>query len=342
MSAFRNLRLFVAAAITLVIAIVFAGHTAMAAVCNGQDLLGKLEDENPALYRQVASEAAKSPNGEAMLWKIEGNGAAEPSYLLGTIHMTDERVAKLSEPVREIFKTVKKVALEIANIGDKQAMQAELGKRPDLMVLKGGSLWDYVKPEMKDIIAGQLEQVGIPQAVAGRLQPWLPAMTLAVSLCEAQRNQAGHLVLDQALEAYAKAQGAQVIGLESAIEQFAIMSSMPLESQAIFLIDAARMRDQVNDLNETMIQAYLDRKVTWFIPLSKAIAKKKQTDDQKAAEADFLSALIDRRNANMAVRAEAMLKTGNALIAVGALHLPGDKGLVALFRKQGFTVTAVN
>jgi uncharacterized protein YbaP (TraB family) len=326
----------------LAVAVALTSQTAMAAVCGGENLLDKLEGENPGLYQQVAEEAAKTPNGEAMLWKIEGNGAPEPSYLLGTIHMTDERVATLSGPVRQVLSTVKTVALEIANVGDKQAMQAELGKRPDLMVLKGGSLWDYMSPEMQEIISRQLEQVGIPQAVAGRLQPWLPAMTLAVSLCETQRNQAGHLVLDQAVEAYAKAQGAQIVGLESAIEQFAIMSGMPLESQAMFLIDAAKMRDQVNDLNETMIQAYLDRKVTWFIPLSKAIAKEEQTAAQKAAEADFMGALIDKRNATMAERAEAMLRNGNALIAVGALHLPGEQGLVALFRKQGFTVTAVN
>lgn len=342
MSLLGNLQRFTAAVLTLVVAIAFSNQAVMAAVCGGENLLDKLEGENPALYQKVADEAAKTPNGEAMLWKIDGNGAPEPSYLLGTIHMTDERVATLNESVRQVLGTVKTVALEIANVGDKQAMQAELGKRPDLMVLKGGSLWDYMTPAMQGIISRQLEQVGIPQAVARRLQPWLPAMTLAVSLCETQRNQAGHPVLDQAVEAYAKAQGAQVVGLESAIEQFAIMSGMPLESQAMFLIDAAKMRDQVNDLNETMIQAYLDRKVTWFIPLSKAIAKEEQSDAQKAAEADFMSALLDKRNANMAERAEAMLKTGNALVAVGALHLPGEQGLVALFRKQRFTVTAVN
>ncbi|MCB8829204.1 TraB/GumN family protein [Escherichia coli] len=31
---------------------------------------------------------------------------------------------------------------------------------------------------------------------------------------------------------------------------------------------------------------------------------------------------------------------GNAFIAVGALHLPGEKGLVALLRSKGFTVEA--
>lgn len=342
MSILGYLRHFMAAALMLVAAITLSSQAAMASTCGGENLLDKLEAERPELYQQVAAEAAKTPNGEAMLWKIDGNGAPESSYLLGTIHMTDERVATLSEPVRQVLGTVKTVALEIANVGDKQAMQAELGKRPDLMVLKGSSLWDYMDAEMQEVVSRHLEQVGIPQAVARRLQPWLPAMTLAVSLCETQRNQAGHPVLDQAVEAYAKAQGAQVVGLESAIEQFAIMSSMPLKSQAMFLIDAARMRDQVQDLNETMIQAYLDRKVTWFIPFSKAIAKQEKTEAQKSAEADFMSELIDKRNANMAERAGAMLKTGNALIAVGALHLPGEQGLVALFRKQGFTVTAVN
>ena len=342
MSVSRKLRHRVAAVLAVVTAIAFAGQAAAAGVCGGQDLLAKLQSEQPALYQQVADEAAKTPNGEAMLWKIDDNGAAAPSYLLGTIHMTDERVATLSEPVKQVLGQVKAVALEIANVGDKQAMQTALGKRPELMVLQGGSLWDHINPSMHEAVAQYLEQVGIPKVVAGKLQPWLPAVTLSVSLCETQRGQAGHPVLDQAVEAYAKAQGAQVVGLESAIEQFAIMSSMPIESQAVFLTDAARMRDQVDDLNETMIQAYLDRKVTWFIPLSKAIAKEQQSAAQKAAEADFMSALIDRRNANMAERAGPMLKDGNALIAVGALHLPGDKGLVALFRAQGFTVTAVD
>ena len=341
MSYLCRLRVMVAG-LAVVMVMAFAGQPAIAAVCGGQNLLAKLESDQPELYQQVAADAAQTPNGEAVLWKIDGDGAAEPSYLLGTIHMTDDRVATPSGPVRQVLDTVKVVALEIANIGDRQALQAELGKRPDLMMLNGGSLWNYMGPGMQEVVSRQLEQAGIPQAVARRLQPWLPALTLSVSLCEAQRNQAGHQVLDQAIEAYAKAKGVQVVGLETALEQFAIMSSMPLQSQAMFLIDAARMRDQVNDLNETMIQAYLDRKVTWFIPFSKVISKQKETDAEKAAEADFMMALIDRRNANMAERAEAMLKDGNALIAVGALHLPGKHGLVALFRKQGFIVTAVN
>jgi uncharacterized protein YbaP (TraB family) len=43
----------------------------------------------------------------------------------------------------------------------------------------------------------------------------------------------------------------------------------------------------------------------------------------------------------MAEHAAPILANGNVFMAVGALHLPGDQGLVELLRKQGFTVTAV-
>lgn len=54
------------------------------------------------------------------------------------------------------------------------------------------------------------------------------------------------------------------------------------------------------------------------------------------------SDLIRKRNRLMAKRAGDLLAKGNVFIAVGALHLPGDEGLVELIRKAGYKVTAVN
>lgn len=52
--------------------------------------------------------------------------------------------------------------------------------------------------------------------------------------------------------------------------------------------------------------------------------------------------MIVDRNIRMAERAAPLLKTGNAFIAVGALHLIGEQGLVELFRKEGYTVTRLH
>ena len=65
-------------------------------------------------------------------------------------------------------------------------------------------------------------------------------------------------------------------------------------------------------------------------------------EDDSAGYAAFEEAMITARNRTMAAHAGPILDRGNAFIAVGALHLPGEKGLIELFRKDGYTVTAVN
>jgi uncharacterized protein YbaP (TraB family) len=57
---------------------------------------------------------------------------------------------------------------------------------------------------------------------------------------------------------------------------------------------------------------------------------------------EFNRYTLDERNATMLDRALPLIEGGNAFIAVGAAHLPGDQGLVELFRKSGYEVTPVN
>ena len=330
----------VAALLSIVAVSLFATQAAIASTCGGTDLLAKLKDEQPEVYRQIAEKAAETPNGEALLWRISGNGAAEPSYLFGTMHVTDERVAGLNSALLQVLDNVSTVALEIEGAGDVAKLQAAMGKRPDLLMMQDGSLWDLIDDSVEPIVAEKLAEVGMPKSAVAGLKPWLPALSLSVSLCEAQRTQAGHPVLDKAIETYARKHGKQVIGLETAIEQFSIMSSMPLETQAMFLTDAARMRDAAADLGETMISLYLQRRLTWFIPFTHTLSTRSAA--QIEAEGNFMSALIDKRNVNMAERANALLQEGKTLIAVGALHLPGETGLVKLFRDQGYEVEPID
>jgi len=60
--------------------------------------------------------------------------------------------------------------------------------------------------------------------------------------------------------------------------------------------------------------------------------------------ADYLAMerwLRAERDPRMAERALPLLRRGGAFIAVGALHLIGETGLVARFRQAGYTVTRV-
>ena len=67
--------------------------------------------------------------------------------------------------------------------------------------------------------------------------------------------------------------------------------------------------------------------------------------EKLAAEADlgneFETALIVERNHRMAERLIPLIKEKSTFIAVGALHLPGEEGVIKLLRKEGYTVEAL-
>ncbi|MGI9465007.1 MAG: TraB/GumN family protein [Aestuariivirgaceae bacterium] len=312
------------------------------AACGGQDLIGDLESGQPALFRQIEDQAAQTRNGQSVLWRIKASGERAASYLFGTIHLSDERVAKLGGALQTALDEVNTVALEIVGAGDQQAMQLAIAKHPELIMLPGSdTLWELVGEADRPEVLEELGALGIQRGQAAKLQPWLPALMLSISTCETQRRQAGHVVLDQAIEAYAKERGIRLVGLETPVEQFAAMSSMPLKSQTLFLTDAARNRERVDDLNETLIKLYLNSRITWFFPFAKAMAGSEASAARSAAEAGFMETLIDKRNVKMAERAAPLLEAGGALIAVGALHLPGETGLVTLLRAQGYDISPV-
>ena len=162
----------------------------------------------------------------------------------------------------------------------------------------------------------------------------------AIPICEYRRNQAGVPSLDESIARQAEAQGAELVGLETVEEQLSVFASMPLDLQAKYLMAVAKFGDRAVDYFETLISLYSQRLVTAYIPLSVRI---EPPDDDTTAIMVFMEKeLTAKRNHVMERRAKDLLAQGNAFIAVGAMHLPGDEGLVALIRQAGYKVTPVN
>ena len=114
---------------------------------------------------------------------------------------------------------------------------------------------------------------------------------------------------------------------------------MPFDAQLANLRLALHTAAQVEDMNDTLITLYREHRIGEVWPLTRVMS-----GDEALAETvidEFQTRLIDERNVTMRDRALPLLAKGGAFIAVGALHLPGDKGLVALLREAGYTVTAV-
>lgn len=309
-------------------------------VCQGTDLLKQLEASDPAAHARVMEEARKSINVEAMLWKIEKAGV-EPSYLMGTAHVTDPRVTRLSNEARAALGEASLMALELKEIQDPNAMAIASAKLARYMVLPPGeNLWDLIPDDLEPLVRDNPNLDERARNTIFGLQPWVVALSLAIPPCEKHRQQSGIKSLDETLAAEARTLDIPLVGLETLEEQFSALSSLPLDQQVDYLIATARSTARVTDYMETLITLYEQRMVTALSPLSREI---EQVDKgQEEAMIALEQNLLLNRNRLMAERAAPLIDKGDAFIAVGALHLPGEEGLVELLRKAGYTVTPVN
>jgi uncharacterized protein YbaP (TraB family) len=312
---------------------------AEAPACTGNDMMAALERSDPEAIAAIRAEAAKIPNGKGLLWKIEKDGRV--SYLFGTMHMTDQRVTSLPPAARKAFDASTTVVIETTDVVDKAGMMAALMQEPELtMFTDGTTLVSLLPPGDIEGVNKALDHRGIPPASVAKMKPWMLSAMLALPACELARQADGAPVLDIKLAQDAKASGKSLQGLETAISQLEAMASLPMDFHIKGLVETLKLGDRVDDVIETMIVLYRNGDTGTIWPLFRATMPGSAGDD--AGYAAFEQTMITARNKAMAERAEPILAQGNAFIAVGALHLPGTGGLVELFRKADYAVTAVN
>ncbi|TPN83718.1 polysaccharide biosynthesis protein GumN [Mesorhizobium sp. CU2] len=327
--------------LSFLVVLLLAGRAhAQAPNCAGTDLLTALEKSDPAAFKKVETEAAAVPNGKGLLWKLEKPGE-KPSYLFGTMHMTDMRVTTLPPAAQKAYDGAGTIIIETTDAMDKAKMMAAMASEPGLMMFTDNTtLSSLLSPQDAAILDKGLDARGIPPATVAKMKPWILSAMLALPACEVARQAAGAPVLDVKLATEAKASGKDVEGLETAVDQLRAMASLPLEMHMKSLVETMKLGDKVNDVNETMIVLYQHGETGMFWPLLRAVMP--GAADDPASEAAFEQTMITSRNKVMAAHAAPILAKGNVFMAVGAMHLPGAEGLVEDFRKAGYIVTAVN
>ncbi len=334
-----NLLFLIAFIATLLFAATQARAEDGPVACTGSDLLAAMERDDPEELEQIRTEAASVANGDALLWRIEKEGV-EPSYLFGTMHMSDPRVVRLSDDAEAALEASRTVVIETTEILDQSKMMAAMAAQPELMMFTDDTtLFSLLSEEDRATAEAALNQRGIPPASVQKMKPWMIASMVALPACELARKASGAKVLDVELAERAQADGKALEGLETIVDQLGAMASLPMEFHMRGLVDTLALGERIDDVIETMIVLYLDGETGMFWPFFRAVLP---SDEQSAAGfAAFEEAMITARNDTMAARAAPFIDAGGAFIAVGALHLPGDEGLVALLREAGYTVSAV-
>lgn len=271
----------------------------------------------------LASEAIANETG--ILWRIEKAGVAA-SYLLGTAHVSDPRITNFKAELNQVLDDVDSISLEIdLNPANQMHMAG-------MMMAPGGRLEDQLGQAYFEKLMVEMNTLQVPAEMVQMFKPW--AAALAISL---PTNHDASQAMDVLIYQFAHANGKAFHALEAIEEQIGVFENLTSAQQIIFLqltIDSLALRDT---LYEKVLDAYLASDLGLLMMINE--------ESMIMAPPDFVEplmyALVDLRNLGMLQRMQPRLAEGNALVAVGALHLPGEQGLLALLRGQGFKVSAI-
>ncbi|MCO4317386.1 TraB/GumN family protein [Phyllobacterium sp. 21LDTY02-6] len=310
---------------------------ARAADCTGKDLLAEMATSDPAGLEALRREAATIANGKGIFWKIEKPGIAA-SYLYGTMHLTDPRVLALPAAALDAYTKADTVVIETDEIVDPKAPLRLMAEEPDLMMLPAGSTLERLLPQDQlEAVRAGLAKRGMPLGSVNRMQPWVLTSVLALPACELARKKGGAAFLDLQLAQDALSRGQKLAGLETMKDQLQVMAALPVRFHVGSLVELIALGPRIDDLFETMTILYMRGDTGMIMPLMRSVSREGALDD--ADYADFEQRLITTRNATMVERAMPIIDRGNAFIAIGALHLPGEKGLIALLQQRNYQVT---
>jgi uncharacterized protein YbaP (TraB family) len=311
---------------------------AAADTCDGANILTEMKARDPSAYAGLMAEADDIENGRGLFWKIDRPGLA-PSWLLGTMHVTDPRVLAMPKGAEAALQSAAVIVVESDEILDEKQAMAKMLAKPELtMMTDGATIQTFLSPQDAEKLEASLKKRGIPLAAVSRMQPWMLSSFIALPACELSRKAKGASFLDKQIAERAVADGKPVKGLETMQEQLSALASIPTDFHMKSLMEMIALGDRMDDVTATMTDLYVSGEIGMTMPMLKAVAP---DGAEGEGYAEFEERIVTRRNHTMAERALPMLNEGGAFIAVGALHLVGKDGLVALLRQQGFTVTRV-
>ncbi len=314
---------------------------AQATGCSGKNLLDEIKRDDAPAYARIRAAADANKNGRSLLWKIESEQFPDrpASYLFGTLGYTDQRLKTLSPAVENVLNYTSRIALEVDETSPERTQEALAVMRNALVPGTDAKLETLLAKSDVTRTSVMLAKSGLPKEWLPRVKPWVAMLLTTTSECERSRLKAGKLTLDGELAQQAETRGVGSFGLESTEMKLGALAALDDEAQLSLLKASLAGYDRLDDKTEAMIQLYLARDAGALWPLHEELARRHGAD-QKALSA-YRESFLDDRNARMRDRTMMHLEKGGVFIAVGAMHLPGDRGLVELFKEAGFKLSAV-
>lgn len=291
----------------------------------------------------VKSGYAPTQTDNYLLWEIKGKDLQQTSYLFGTIHLIPEGDFLLRDEVQKAFSTSTRVAFEI-DTEDMMNPASMMGLMSKMYMNDELTLADLLDEDDYTLVSTHFEEMGLPMMFMGRIKPMFLSILAGQDMEDMKPGEGGgmSMMMGEGMKSYeleltelAKDQEKPIVGLETAEFQMSLFDSIPYDAQAKMLVDAIKTEADAAEGDEMltkMVEMYKQQDIVGMVNMMK---------EEEAGLAGFEDLLLLQRNRNWIPVMDGLMSQESVFFAVGAGHLAGEEGVIALLRKEGYELTPI-
>jgi uncharacterized protein YbaP (TraB family) len=251
------------------------------------------------------------------------------SYLFGTYHLLGSDYIKEKPNLNLVYEKSETVVVETI-------IDSALLPQMAMKTIMVESIEDMVDSADYALISAAVEPlVGAPMSMLNNMKPMALATVISLKMAQdatPDSFQFSGMPIDQYFASKAKELKKNTVPLESMMEQADILlNGESIEVQLEALLYILKEKEEGRQMAQRTMTAYIEEDLAAMLTLSQDYEE----------EMGDMSAILDDRNKNWIPKLKPLLAEGSVFIAVGALHLPGEFGLIRLLRAEGFSLKPV-
>lgn len=277
-------------------------------------------------HAQKIEPLPKNKDNNTLLWEISGKDLKKPSYLFGTFHLLCKDDIHLGTNLQQALKNADEVYFEL----DLDDPATTLGGLTMMNMPKGVSLKTLYNAEQYARVSKFFsDSLKANLSFFDGMKPMMLEALLYPRMMPC-KSPSG---VEMEIMALAKKEKKEIKGLETIQFQSSVFDSIPYDVQAKALLKDIDSADKYRIYFNKMMNIYKSQQTG---ELSAFIA------DTTFSQGENDDMLLKDRNVNWVKQLKTtILPKENIFMAVGAAHLFGENGVIALLRKEGYTVMPV-
>ncbi len=289
---------------------------------------------------QEVTEPEEEPSSP-ILYKVT-DSEGHVIYLFGSIHVATEDMYPLPTYVLDAYDACDALAVECDVVSAEKDMGLAMEMAKSMVLTDGTKISDYISEE---IYEKSVEILKENKTYYGALDMYKPVMwySLISTLAMEKAGADSSLGIDRYFLNDAIDQDKPILEVESVEEQYALLSGMSMELQALLLEETVAYygMPQYNLTIRAMCNAWAEGDEEGLLTMVSSDTAG-LPPEQAALINEFNETLEGQRNVNMAQFArDSLAEGGSIFIVVGAAHVLGEDGMANVLAQEGYTVERV-